>query len=554
MQKELWPFFQQVRKVLNWAVDWLGLVGVDDTDTPGTLWDKLLVGTGLTKTKTGITGMRTYTLDANATAIVDTIVNNPTLVQIFQTTVVQTVDPAVESTYLYSALVPNPLFRTPVRALSAIGQGYGLNFDQWEPIGGLFTWRGLFDTQVYGYGVGGANFPLAVDDRFVVVGSVRTGYDPGIYDGTYEIVIAGEDGVSPAVFRRTSDANTSATLCVGMVTQITGVGAANEGKFYTVGSNGGDDIIPDTTAISWVVSDTRGSADAYNLLTAAQVSDPAVSTETLSYSITYTGPGEAAFPDDFVSLVGVPGLNALPAGLYGHQIEGAWLLDYDPAFTTTIKAVLIDCDTGGLPEILVAESPPITATAPAPLTFQGNLAAPYTSSPSKRLLLEYRISTDSTNPVTLYLLYNSPNRKTWVKVPFRLTSGFSSVPAGAITPGLFQPGEASVTTVAGIIPAPTSNSLNVTVDAGLVVNGMQTAGLIPGTIFWLTFITACKIANGAAVSAGEAPFYLQNMAGSPMDIDWNDLIPQTGGRIGVQYKTSGIPQAPCFQLVAGPIS
>jgi hypothetical protein len=67
-QKEVNPLLQQLRRVVNWIVDWLGLVQVDATDTPGTLNDKLLVDEAtMTKTVSGVEGDRTITLSARVT-------------------------------------------------------------------------------------------------------------------------------------------------------------------------------------------------------------------------------------------------------------------------------------------------------------------------------------------------------------------------------------------------------------------------------------------------------------------------------------------------------
>jgi hypothetical protein len=117
---------------------------------------------------------------------------------------------------------------------------------------------------------------------------------------------------------------------------------------------------------------------------------------------------------------------------------------------------------------------------------------------------------------------------------------------------------AHVTTVGGIIPSPPANSLLVTVDAGLVVNGMVSTGLVSYTIFWLTFTNACMVANGASVAAGQAPFYLYHVGATMDNIDWNGLNPLIGGSITVQYfgpELAGIiPFAPCFKLIAGPVA
>ena len=79
-QREVVLVLKQLRRVVNWAVDWLGYVGIDYTDTPGLLDDKLLVDSTMTKTKGGAEGARTLTLGANVQNIVTEVTNNPTLI------------------------------------------------------------------------------------------------------------------------------------------------------------------------------------------------------------------------------------------------------------------------------------------------------------------------------------------------------------------------------------------------------------------------------------------------------------------------------------------
>jgi hypothetical protein len=126
-------------------------------------------------------------------------------------------------------------------------------------------------------------------------------------------------------------------------------------------------------------------------------------------------------------------------------------------------------------------------------------------------------------------------------------------PIGSIGTG------AHVTTVAGIIPSPPANSLLVTVDAGLVVNGMVSTNLVSYEIFWLTFTNACRVANQASVGAGQTPFYLEHVGATMPDIDWTGPAnPLIGGSITVQYlgpELAGIiPFAPCFKLIGGPVA
>lgn len=69
LQREVHTLLGQLRTVLNWAVDWLGLAGVDATDTPGTLEAKVLGSASIVATKTGAVGARTLVLTVNPAVI-----------------------------------------------------------------------------------------------------------------------------------------------------------------------------------------------------------------------------------------------------------------------------------------------------------------------------------------------------------------------------------------------------------------------------------------------------------------------------------------------------
>jgi len=77
-QREVVLVLKQLRRVVNWAVDWLGYVGIDLTDTPGLLPDKLKVDSTMTETVGGPEGSRTLTLGASAAGVVNLITENTT--------------------------------------------------------------------------------------------------------------------------------------------------------------------------------------------------------------------------------------------------------------------------------------------------------------------------------------------------------------------------------------------------------------------------------------------------------------------------------------------
>ena len=105
-QREVVLTLQQLRKVLNWATDWLGYVAIDKTDTPGLLPDKLLVDATMTETIGGPEGARTLTLGANAAGIVTEINNDQTLITNITNTILS--DP-VNVTNITQTIVENPV-------------------------------------------------------------------------------------------------------------------------------------------------------------------------------------------------------------------------------------------------------------------------------------------------------------------------------------------------------------------------------------------------------------------------------------------------------------
>lgn len=468
-------------------------------------------------------------------------------------------DPAVASTYLYPSLIPDTLLRSSCPSLVYYESPYtdlggpGLDFSDWTQIAGVSTWQYNYNGPLFiGAPGGGSAVPMEDGDRFAVVNDLSA--SPNTFEspylGIYELVHQA-DGVSNAIIRRTQDANTPEGLRNGVTVQVTDAAGVGDGGYYTFSAT--DPVSVDVSIISSSKSSSYTPDLTYELLTAAQLlTEGADNTSTLyAYAI---GRASADFsPSPFITIVGTPGVSVLPAGPYGFQLEDVIILSSDADATATIAARLIDVDGGGATILTAYSTPMLGSSTPRTVSFQAMLAADYTFSPTRRLGLAYSMtSTAALDSMGMEISFNysSPTRGTWVQLPISMAGGLTTVPAQNVTPGVLQTGMQTSTTVNSIIPPATNNSILITVDNSLTVNGMSTDGLISGTIFWLTFVNACKIVNGATVATGQAPFKLGSdyTAG----INWNGVTPRTLGSITVQYFASGITGAPCFKLVGGP--
>jgi hypothetical protein len=334
-------------------------------------------------------------------------------------------NPAVEGATLYPSLIPDLLIRPSVRCLSAQGLGYGLNLvDLWTQIGGVSTWSKDATDPVLGYVDGGAgNIALSAGDFFGVVNETSSFPGQEKYSGIYELLIQGDGDTVSAVIRRVAEANTPAGLCSGMTYRVTGVGVAFEGEYFTVTT--ADPIAPDVTALTVTHAGTYASTLAYELLTGAQlVTEGADNTSTLEQSWTLGGgAGDAGAPEPFVTILGTPGVSSIPALPWTFDNEEVYL-DAVPSCVVTLKVNVRDQDDGGA-IVFTAESPPITNTAPAPLSFQGGLSVAAPWSPSHRLSAEYVLHKAGSGTVTIHHRYSSPTRSTRITVPFEMVSGLS---------------------------------------------------------------------------------------------------------------------------------
>ena len=390
--KELFPLLQQIRKVLNWAVIWLGLVQVDDADTPGTLSKKAVAGSGVQCTVvTDGNGDSTLVISAVAPYAgytpgppgipgvpgADGLPGTPGAPGTGATG--GTVTSSVAST-LYPAKVPDAKLRTACRCTifgplvehPAPGVfGFGT---LWLPVAGISTWQVVVPGRLYGYdSYHVASVPLVNGDRVMLPSSTDSGENK--YLGLYVVVQQGSDTVA-GIIARAPDANTPATLCHSMVVQVTG-GASVEhnGDYFTLTTS--DPIVVDTTPLAFSVSSSYTSADKFELLTGPQLTSEGASNETLVMSWTMAS-GDARAPQGFQTLAGTPGLSVLPAGIWTANLPEVWI-DDDTTGVTTFKWDIIS-DGPGTPTLFEIVSPPLSMSA-VPMAPQYNQAADIPFSP-----------------------------------------------------------------------------------------------------------------------------------------------------------------------------
>lgn len=421
VQRELHPLLQQFRRVLNWCAEYCGLIGVTISDTPGTLETKALQGSGITITKTGaagtilVPGHQALVFSADVDTIVQTIINNPTTVQIITNTitVVQQTPLVIEST-LYPAKVNDPKLRTPVRALAAFGAGYGLPIlVEFNPTGALYTWQRANTNPVLAY-IPAGNVPLAVGDRFVVANTETLGTGQSLYSGIYELLTQGDGASVYAVIRRTSDSNTPALLCTGMAVQITGVGMGGEGDYFKL--TAGVTTV-DVDAPTWTLG-SYSPTEAFELLTGPQLSsEGANNVDTLTISATGIAGIDLTqpFATSFETIVGTPGIASFPAALTTFDVESITLSGCTG--TAVLQAGLY---INGVTLIVLGTSQPLPNDTTTNFSFQAAPAAPVSMSPTDRISVVYFLKYTSSLPVSVLLTYSSPSRRTRITVPFQM--------------------------------------------------------------------------------------------------------------------------------------
>ena len=548
VQRELYPFIQQTQRFLVRCISYMGMGGVDLTDFPDVAENKLIAGAGVTITKTGAEGERQLVFSANPTT-------SPP---------VPPPSPVVTLSSLYTARIGNANYRAPCKCHLYFAQGIGWRSDQWTNVSGTSTWIHNVAGAVLGYGGGGATLPLNAGDRVYIATDVVTGtWQPSPYIGIYEVLYPGSDetpGIgspSPyAIIRRAIDADSPIGLNHGMSCKVT-IGLSGQPDYPVITT--ADPIVVNTTVIT--VTDfstwhTIPYTDVYELLTGPQLTSEGASNETVEFSasaVSTSGYVEQALPEAFATIAGTPGVDSLAAGPYQFDIEAIRVSGASTGSITTLRAYLIELlHDGG---VVIADSPPLVSATNVPTSFIATLASPYAFSPTNRLEVRYHLRTNSTTTVTLTMRYNSPARGTKITLPFEMPV------TGAIT-GRHDDlsgrdtvnnhfGVGTCTTVSGIVPVPTKTTMVVTISGNPFLSGMHMEGLQTGIPVELTFLQACHlIEEDGTLASGVARFLSSHMDGSSPD----QIDIAAGGRVGLRFFATELPQSPCFQLTWGPVS
>ena len=178
-----------------------------------------------------------------------------------------------------------------------------------------------------------------------------------------------------------------------------------------------------TTFIQWTVGSSYTPADQYELLTGPQLVSSGATSDVLELSTTMaSGTGgyvEAGFQEGFETLLGTPGVAVIPAGPFTFDIERIRISGGSATSLTMLRVRIYDVDIDdNVVQVLVADSNPIFDVDGVAISFTKTMAAPFTTAADHRLVAVYYLRTNSASPVTLTIRYSSPSRGTRITVPF----------------------------------------------------------------------------------------------------------------------------------------
>lgn len=453
LQRETHPFLQQVRRVLNWVVDYLGKAGVDATDTPGLLGAKIVVDPAtMTATVEGDEGARTLKLSAISPGAIPGPPGPPG-----PSGPAAPVPPPISDAsggYLYTARTHDPLDKGQVVCCFLGPHFAGGNspmltgFTQPEP--GVFIssavgaippeWLDGVDVaadrpdgaaspmlgkRILAYHPGASLYGTEEPLQQVLIIEDVGGHMEAVpgHPGTYTFVS------TPARFRRAPGFTQSSDYVHNMTFGIQ-TGNKYGASFLTLSNSS---VTLGSTALSWALttSPTYPWNYGHELLSASQFTTDKFDATTIDMSVT-TASGSPGVPavnylsNAFLTLSGTPGITKLTAGSQLFQVERLSLVTADLAGTTQVLARLMITDsTGGT---VITELTPEPAATFTPNTTVDNYQLPYTLAADidmttvQRFALLFGISTTCTSPATLTFRINSATHGTWWKGTFKLTT------------------------------------------------------------------------------------------------------------------------------------
>ena len=428
-QREVVLVLKQLRRVVNWAVDWLGYVGIDITDTPGLLDDKLLVDSTMTKVKGGPEGARTLTLGADAAGVVNIITTNPTLITSITQTIVSDPTnvtiinqaqptPATVSGRLYPAEVEDPLRRPPIRGVFSYSEGSTF-------LGAMVPVAGTMDTLVATdstllltfRGSGTDQVPAVAGDLGLMWENSGTG-NAGYW--VYEVVDPGGYRFAGgfACIRRALSSNTSASVCVGAFCQVTG-GPELEynGEFFRITSAG-------TLGTAPIVIEeltTNPATATFDLLgTGPQCTSLGAGTDVRYSTILITaGPAVPLWGEVYFHTIGL-NRTTLPAGLYSVTAKVSVSGGDVGATVALIAAMLIRHADNSFDSAFTTFGGPPLRVGDYVITWQGLHSTDVTCLTTDELALQLKADTNSATPISITVTWQAPGRPTFLDVPFKL--------------------------------------------------------------------------------------------------------------------------------------
>ena len=254
------------------------------------------------------------------------------------------------------------------------------------------------------------------------------------------------------------------------------------------------------------------------------------------------GPDGAEF-DAFLTLEGVPNVEAVPAGPWAVHLEGAWLADDDPGETTTLGAAIYR-EYGGSRELLFEmSSAPIHTETPTPLDIRG-VAPGYHIERTDRLLLQLVVHTTATT-AEVHIRYGGAAPQTYLLTP--ITPREPVLDREDWREGRYFGGVAAADRRA--------MSVDLTLTPGASLSWLAIEDYVAGDTLCLTVHggTAAQpitIAHDAAdTPSGTAPFFLSSLSG--LGSTYLDLLAKTSNyRLWLQLS----PNRDYWRLVGGPVS
>lgn len=522
-KKEIWPFLQQVRRLLLDATgggDVPGgtgtggttvVVNEGDTNTtvisttinPSPFSDHLVKARTLDETSVG--GLSEKTKAGNRISL--SVTNDAGVEKLLIGAIDQPA--SVSGAYLRLAGVMDPHLRAPVRCLAASGSGggmgsgsgggmmLGLVFDWWYQIAGsagTWTWRSKNNGILLGYSSSGT-IACVKGDRILVDRELKyvldIGYSyvsvPSPYIGIYEVLDPGTAD-TPAVIRRSSDANTASEFYIGTIVQVTGEPKSDQyGKYYRFDAAG--TISPDLTN---VVADQYAyvAPNQQQLLTDAEYR--LASLEPSPLYVEWEVVDGEAWPESnyFDTTATIPGASAIAAGTQRFYGPAFWVEGANPGVNpgdTFVGYRIIKLPTGGGDPVTLFDaydSAPITNSVGASRNWQVDILTT-SLSPTDRLRLIPIAKTTCKSAVTVHMEWHQPTDSpywlTTMQFPALGSDDHSALsnrgirgqhPTLAIDP---SPQE-FVTVTAGVMPAVTYGSwANVTASSDNL-DAMDAAG------------------------------------------------------------------------------